>query len=83
MAISFERAGAPPIRTMSVEAHQNFEKTTIYSPDALEMFLTCFFLAVLNIATATGMPALLDAYRRAGHVMMVERPDKLLAALQG
>jgi hypothetical protein len=40
MAISFERAGAPPIPSMPVVAQQNFEKTTIYSPDALEMFLT-------------------------------------------
>jgi hypothetical protein len=43
MAISFERIGAPPNRTMPVAALQNFEKTTIYSPDALDIFLTSRF----------------------------------------
>jgi hypothetical protein len=32
-----------PNRTMAVAALQNFEKTTIYSPDALDMFLTSRF----------------------------------------
>jgi hypothetical protein len=47
MVMSFERAGAPPDGTMPVDALQNFEKTTIYPPDALDMFLTVLLLAVL------------------------------------
>jgi len=31
---------------MPVEVHQNFEKATIYSPDALEMFLTSRWLSI-------------------------------------
>jgi hypothetical protein len=87
MVISFERAGAPPDGTMPVDALQNFEKTTIYPPDALDMFLTVLLFSAprylrREMPTLPGAAGVLPNSRtavlcRPGPTMKVQRPDEL------
>lgn len=83
---------------MHVAAHHDFERTLIYSPDGLDMFLRqpCFLAApriaiemgVLTLRGGIGCTDGLSAPRDSRTLVlsyarhMVERPDELLAAPQ-